>query len=79
MKQDDATIASSTQDIYKKILGQTCICLLLSVSILSQNMARIELLQKIANLLVYVYFVTTTGYYLLSKDRIADVFAGYQT
>lgn len=42
-------------------------------------MARMETLQKIANVLVYVYLLTTTGYTVFAKGRIADIFHGYQT
>lgn len=43
------------------------------------SMARMEILQKAANVLVYIYLLTTTGYSVFAKDRIADIFHGYQT
>ncbi|KAI8141733.1 hypothetical protein BJV82DRAFT_617330 [Fennellomyces sp. T-0311] len=42
-------------------------------------MARIDVVQKVANVIIFVYFAAVTGYTFFGKDRIADLFGDFPT
>ena len=42
-------------------------------------MTRIDIIQKVANVIVYIFFVSMTGYTIFGKDKIANLLDEYET